>query len=106
MMRVAGAALLLSLAACDAAPPAPQPTASPAANAYANRLAAMPEGERNAVLIRAIRDAGQDCQQVVTSIPAGPAAWDARCDDDRPWRISIGANGNASVIPLSEPAAG
>ncbi|SMF61751.1 hypothetical protein [Allosphingosinicella indica] len=104
MIRVAGAALLLALAGCDGGPQTPQPAASPAANAYADRLVAMPEGERNAVLIRAIRDAGQDCQQVVTSIPAGPAGWDARCDDDRPWRISIGANGDASVIPLSEPA--
>lgn len=103
-MRVAGAALLLSLAACDGAPPEPQPTASPAINAYADRIAAMPEGERNAALIRAIRDSGQNCQQVVTSVAADAGAWDARCDDGRPWRVTVGPDGDAAVMPLFEPA--
>jgi hypothetical protein len=113
---LAGAALLL-LAACNrggpqaeqAAQPAGQPNGQQGANAqrdYQARLAAMPEAERNAVFIRAVRDAGFDCQHVGSSsyqgVSAGSPTWVATCDDASNWVILIGSNGSAQVIKGSE----
>lgn len=98
MIRSAAAALLLLIAgACDGGV-TPQP-GQPADGGYAAKVKAMPAGQRDAVLIRAIRDARQDCQHVTSSAPAGEGAWDARCDDGRVWRIAIGEDGAAQVTP-------
>jgi hypothetical protein len=68
---------------------------------YAGRIAAMPAGERNAVFIRAIRDARFDCQGVTDSsqLPEidGRPAWQARCGDGGEWVIVIGRDGIAQV---------
>lgn len=73
---------------------------------YQARLEAMPEGQRNAVFIRALRDAGRDCQGVVSSAYQGPLqnrpTWTARCDDGVGWVIIIGKDGIAEVVNLGE----
>ena len=83
-----------------------QPTSAPTANIIqseeAAQVAAMPEGQRNAVFIRAIRDAGQACQRVHASAPIKGAvgAWAARCADGRHWSVTIGADGIAQVAQV------
>ena len=73
---------------------------------YQARLQAIPEGERNAVFIRAIRDAGRDCQSVVGSAYQGAfrdrPTWTARCDDGVGWVILMGKAGIAEVVNLPE----
>jgi hypothetical protein len=73
---------------------------------YQARLQAMPEGQRNAVFIRALRDAGRDCQGVVSSAFQGEfrgrPTWTARCDDGVGWVILIGKAGIAEVVNLVE----
>jgi hypothetical protein len=66
------------------------------------RIASMPEGERNGVFIRAIRDAGLPCQSVKTSAAGAPVqgqpSWSARCDSGD-YVIVIGKDGTAAVVP-------
>jgi len=73
---------------------------------YQARLQAMPEGQRNAVFIRALRDARRDCQGVVSSAYQGllrdRPTWTARCDDGVGWVIIIGKDGVAEVVNLVE----
>jgi hypothetical protein len=73
---------------------------------YQARLETMPEGARNAVFIRAIRDAGRKCQGVVGSAYQGAfrgrPTWTARCDDGVGWVILIGKAGIAEVVNLTE----
>lgn len=75
---------------------------------YQTRLQALPETARNAVFIRALRDAGFDCQHVEASAFEGAAngapTWSARCDDGNRWTIAIGPNGVAQVANAEPPA--
>ncbi|MDT9599009.1 hypothetical protein [Sphingosinicella rhizophila] len=74
--------------------------------AYENRLETMPEGQRNAVFIRAIRDAGLDCQHVSGSAAAGEyqgmPVWTASCDGGQEWTIVLGAGGVAQILNPAE----
>lgn len=109
-MTLAAAAALLPLAACErGGSQAEQPGKNAAADAQRDtqaRLTAMAEGERNAVFIRAIRDAGFDCQHVDSSsyqgMSAGSPTWVATCDKASNWVILIGSNGAAQVIKGSD----
>jgi hypothetical protein len=71
---------------------------------YQSELLAMPEGQRNAVFIRAIRDANapETCQGVESSSyrgeTSGAPTWTARCNDGGEWTIVIGRDGMADVI--------
>lgn len=97
---------LAALAACGAEPSAQNSAAANAAASadnvdYLSRIRSMPQGQRNAVFLRAIRDANQPCQGVtelteVTST-GGPATWAARCDDGGRWVVAIAPNGTATV---------
>lgn len=73
---------------------------------YQARLQTMPEGQRDAVFIRALRDAKRDCQGVVSSayqgLLQGRPTWTARCDDGVGWVIIIGKDGIAEVVNLVE----
>jgi hypothetical protein len=97
-------ALPLALAACG--DPAPQNVAAPvpqAPSAFQNQVAALDDGPRNAVFIRAIRDAGQDCQQVTKSEakgdgPGGDPLWHATCSGGATYGVLIGRDGTATVI--------
>lgn len=65
------------------------------------RIQMLNEGERNATLFRAIRDANRDCQGVVRSAASDPVqgkpAWIATCDNGGEWLVAIGADGTALV---------
>lgn len=98
------AALAAATAACGSGG---QNNAAPAAaNApepAGNQVAALSEGQRNAVFIRAIRDAGLDCQHVERSVAAGTArnmpVWRATCQGGGEFAIAIGADGTAQILP-------
>lgn len=96
------AALAVLLAACQNNAPEPRNEAAAGAQSVQNELAALPEGQRNAVFIRAIRDANQDCQHVESSTLVGEhqgfPLWSARCDGGRTFTIAIGNAGEAQVI--------
>lgn len=73
-----------------------------------NALEAMPEGQRNAVFVRAIQDAGEQCQHVESSEPAGQhqgfPVWNATCQGGGTWTIVIMNNGVAQVLNDAEAA--
>jgi len=77
-----------------------------APDAIQNQLQAMPEGQRNAVFIRAIRDARQECQHVESSEPAGEhqgfPVWNATCAGGGTWTIVVMNGGNAAVLNADE----
>jgi hypothetical protein len=90
--------------------------------ATGNTIAALPEGARNAVFIRAIRDSstsGERCQHVESSQAAGEyrgnPVWRARCADGSSWTIVVTAPDTVQIIDdaearlagvnLTEPAA-
>ena len=110
-MRAPVIALLgLAAAACSGGG---QNKAAPAANAAApagNQVAALSEGQRNAVFIRAIRDAGLDCQHVERSVQADSVrdmpVWRATCQGGAEYAIAIGADGTAQVLSETGTAAG
>ena len=74
------------------------------------QVAALSEGQRNAVFIRAIRDAGLDCQHVQRSVQAGSAQgmpiWRATCRGGADYMIAIGADGTAQILPGGNPLDG
>lgn len=99
------------LAACGS--PEPQPAPSPTATVptgQAATVAALPPRQRAGVLLRAIRDAGQDCQQVVdqasTRAPGRPPVWVATCQDRHRWVVAIAADGTATVTDADDLAKG
>lgn len=71
-----------------------------------NTLEALPEGERNAVFIRAIQDAGQTCQHVDSSERAGEhqglPLWKAHCTGGLEYTIVIGNDGVAAILNPAE----
>ena len=91
----------LGLAACDrtpATPPVPQGPSD-----FQRQVAALAPAQRNGVFIRAIRDAGHDCQGVVKSEAQTPAAnsdplWHATCSDQATYGVLIGRDGTATVV--------
>lgn len=92
--------LPLALAACDtkpAAPPAPQGPSD-----FQKQVAALDPAQRNALFIRAIRDAGHDCQGVTQSEAKPPVGgdplWHATCSDKATYGVVIGRDGTATVI--------
>lgn len=104
---LAAAVLALPLAGCGSGTPdtGAANIIVPAGN-YAERLQTMGETERNAVLYRAIHDAGRDCQQVTKSSAADPIkgapAWTATCENGGRWTIIIGKDGIAEVTNAAE----
>ena len=72
----------------------------------ANQLAALPDGQRNAVFIRAIRDAGEECQFVESSTRAGEyqgnPVWSAQCEGGGGWTIVVMPDGTAQLVNESE----
>ena len=107
MRAITCAALAAAAAACS-------PEGEPAANqaepgiSYENQLAAMPEGQRNAVFIRAIRDAGLDCQHVDSSTAGddyrGMPVWNVRCSGGGNWTVVVSGDGIAQILNANEAA--
>ena len=78
---------------------------------YQARLQAMPEGQRNAVFIRALRDAGHPCQGVENSsyqgVRDGVPTWTARCTaGGGDWLILLGGGGVVQVVSAAEAVRG
>jgi hypothetical protein len=84
--------------------------AADAAVPVTSQVAAMSEGQRNGVFIRAIRDAGFDCQHVERSVSVGNVenmpAWRATCQGGGEWIIVVAADGSAQVLPPAGTAGG
>ncbi len=101
----AGAALAFAVTGCGETGTANK-VEVPGPEAVENQLMAMPEGQRNAVFIRAIRDAGQDCQHVESSERAGEhqgfPVWTARCDGGGTWTIVVMNDATAAVLNAEE----
>lgn len=80
-----------------------------AANASTNviqRVSSLSDRQRNAVFIRAIRDAGLECQHVEWSTLSGTyrgmPVWTAACARNQVWVIVVGDDGNAQVLNPAE----
>jgi hypothetical protein len=99
-----GWSALLALTACgggggggDNVQSGPRPL-----DAVQNQVVALPEAQLHGVLLRAVRDAGLECQHVESAAPQ-PAASDgspvylARCTGGQAYAVGIGRGGNASV---------
>ena len=105
---------MLGLTACgdgdDQAANAPATAPQPKAGGYQQEILSLAEGQRNAVFIRAIRDANPDanCQGVESSAYVGEyqnaAMWTARCADGTDWAILLGATDIAQVITCEAAA--
>ena len=84
-------------------------TSSANATDYVAQVRTMAPKLRQATFLRAIRDAGQECQQVIAEQPAGgeqsDAVWSAVCEDHRGWMITIAPDGNAKVTGPIPPKA-
>ena len=98
---------MLALAGCDGreAQPANETVSNETAD-VANQLAALPDGQRNAVFIRAIRDAGEECQHVESSMRAGEyqgmPVWSAQCAGGDSWTIVVTREGTAQLVNEAE----
>ena len=104
MARFALPLALLAAAGCGGEPTNRQVPVQ--GNPFQNQLQAMPEGQRNAVFIRAIRDSGQQCQHVESSAPgagvSGTPTWTARCEGGASYTIVILPSGTAQVVNDAE----
>ena len=104
MIRLTLPLALLLAVGCSGEPANRQAPAK--GNEFQNRIQGMPEGQRNAVFIRAIRDSGQQCQHVESSAPgsevSGHPTWTARCDGGASYRIVILPGGAAQVVNDAE----
>ena len=102
--------LAVATAACSggsrnvAAPEANSPEAA------GNRVAVLSEAQRNGVFMRALLDAGLDCQHVERAAEAGSAEgvplWRVTCRGGTDHMIAIGADGTAQVMPGGNPLDG
>jgi hypothetical protein len=105
--------MMLSLAAAACGGGQNQAATAIAGNAAApvtNQVAGLSDAQRNAVFIRALRDAGFDCQHVERSAPVGTIqnmpAWRATCQGGGEWTIVIAADGTAQILPQAGAAGG
>ena len=102
----AGAALAAALTACGDAGTGTTNVEMAGPEETQNRLETMPEATRNAVFIRAIRDAGQECQHVESSERAGEhqgfPVWNANCQGGGTWTIVVMNDGTAAVLNAAE----
>ena len=107
-MAMAGTALFMILAGCsqDGVPAENRSSEVDRGDTFQERLQGLDEGQRNAVFIRAIRDAGLECQHVESSVSAsayqGMPVWTATCSGGSIWTIVIGDNGIAQVLNARE----
>lgn len=118
--RIAILALgMLALSACDrGVAPAPEPTGNAAAdngavlnNAaeainYRQRVIEMTDNARNGVFLRAIRDAGFDCQGVQHSLRLPDAndepVWRAECTNGPMHLVTVSVDGIARITSRTD----
>lgn len=103
MRLIVGAALVLAGCGGGGAPtPKATSTAQPLSDVQ-RQVIALTDDQRNVVFIRAIRDAGRDCQGVTGSerrddvSATGTPTWVATCQRGSTWIVSITRDGTAQV---------
>ncbi|MFA6117891.1 MAG: hypothetical protein WC729_28160 [Sphingomonas sp.] len=110
-MRIMMSAIaVLALAGCQAPPDLnvaqPDEPAATITNATAEVLK-LPEGQRDMVFLRAIRDAGLDCQGVTRSErlddTAGKPTWRVECTDRTAHLVQVTPDGTALVASRIKP---
>lgn len=106
---IGAAALAALIGGCQRQDEATEPVANGSAEtgiSYQQQLRAMPVGLRNVAFIRAIRDAGLECQHVDQSAAApdhrGMPVWNVRCQGGANWTIVVGENGIAQILNANE----
>ena len=110
MTRLLALTVMLALAGCGSAPEQEKTVKAPDEDGpdYVQAIRTMSEGQRNGVMIRAIRDAKQDCQDVtrVVELPPvrGNGAWNATCRNGMSWTVIVERNGDATVTNAPNPA--
>ena len=110
MRSAAGwAAALILISGCDSSPePAETNQAAVVEVDYKARIDALDDRQRDAVMLRAVRDARQNCQGVVGSaysgVQFGMPSWVARCSDGRDWIVMLDKGGRAHVARREEAA--
>lgn len=103
-MRMLSIALLAGLSACGSPAPAPTPKPTPTApSEFLRKLVELPPATRNIVFIRAIRDAGRDCQGVTGAerrpdLPTGELLYIAKCTDGTSYGVLFQREGTAKII--------
>lgn len=110
-MRFIGlAALAIVTAACsrnnnESAQNQPNAKTNESGNVI-QQINTLSDRQRNAVFIRAIRDAGLECQHVDWSTLSGTyrgmPVWTAACERNQVWVIMVGNDGNAQVLNPAE----
>lgn len=105
MMRAMPILLAMTLlSACESAPTAPAAKPTPMApSEFQKKVAALTDAERNIVFIRAIRDAGKDCQGVTGAekqpdLPTGEQYFVATCTDGTKYGVLLGRDDTAKII--------
>ena len=107
MRRAGWAVLLLAVSACGGPQePAETNKVEKADVDYKARIDGLDDRQRDAVMLRAVRDARQDCQGVVGSaysgMQFGMPSWVARCSDGRDWLVMLDKGGRAHVARREE----
>ena len=110
---ISAAALVLAIAGCDQSPEKKPASNAVAVNAsgpkvdYVAEIRAMEPPLRRGTFLRAIRDAGQPCQEVrkeyETEPVGGQASWSAECDNGAQWIVIVQRDGNAKVTNAVNP---
>jgi hypothetical protein len=97
---------LLVLGACQQPSDAPEPPPIATVGNYVARVEALGERQRFGVLFRAVRDAGQDCQELTdatsTTTTDRRPAWIVTCDARTRWTVVLSNDGTALVTPVSQ----
>ena len=88
----------------SAEPAAPTPPQRD--DGVAAKVAALPAGQRAGVLLRAVRDAGQDCQGVEDARAVGDTGrdWLARCTGGQQYLVEFGNGGTVRVTDAQAAA--
>lgn len=85
-------------------------TAAPAESGYIAKVLALPQGQLNGVLYRAIDDAKRPCQGIAGRVRQpdrnGKPAWAVRCIDGSAWVVLLNDNGMADVTGIPGHAGG
>ncbi|MDE0879056.1 MAG: hypothetical protein OSB00_10405 [Sphingomonas bacterium] len=105
------ATALVALTGCAKSAPADNVAAeNPAQNAstvnYLARIEALPQGQKEGVFLRAIRDSGQQCQGVSkaqsTETTGGSPAWMTTCTDGPAYVLVLGKDGMMNVTSAAD----
>lgn len=102
-------ALLLLAAGCSPQGSNQMDMTNLAANGvdYRERVAEMPEGQRNSLFLRAIVGASLPCQAIESATPgtdsAGTPVWNVHCSGGHDRTVIIAPNGGARILD-ADPA--